>query len=58
MIRNLLIAAGIASLSFAAIAPVTASAATTTKQHESRWAAYLTALAARGLSRDPPRRGG
>ena len=28
------------------------------EQHESRWAAYLTALAARGLSRDPPRRGG
>ena len=37
MIRNLLIAAGIASLSFAAIAPVTASAATTIKKHESRW---------------------
>ncbi len=37
MIRNLLIAAGIASLSLAALAPASASAATTTKKHESRW---------------------
>ncbi len=34
MIRNLLIAAGIASLSFAALTPATASAAT---KHESKW---------------------
>ncbi|MBW8823060.1 MAG: hypothetical protein JF567_02300 [Xanthomonadales bacterium] len=37
MIRNLLIAAGIASLSFAAVVPVTASAATVATRHESRW---------------------
>ncbi len=28
------------------------------EEQESRWAAYLAALGARGLSRDPPRRGG
>lgn len=37
MIRNLLIAAGLAGLSAAAIMPMDASAAPATQKHESRW---------------------
>lgn len=58
MIRNLLIAAGIASLSFAAIAPASASAATQWQRHHPRRTEVNKRLANQDRRIDKERREG